>query len=180
MVAPVWRRTFIVTGIAIVTTVGWGLLTGHGVGGSGLSPSVTPFNAAWREAIATTILGAGAFLAIVVAWPMVRRSASIEADLYLGTVALLIIGGLAWGLRLGDFNMFHLSAAGFAAFATPAAAVAVWSIWLRSRRTGHMSVGIAILLLCAIQLGFGAVVGSSDCRALRPVRRRRSPWPSWR
>ena len=80
VVAPVWRRTFIVTGIAIVTTVGWGLLTGHSVGGSGLSPSVTPFDAAWREAIATTILGAGAFLAIVVAWLMVagaRRSRRI-------------------------------------------------------------------------------------------------------
>ncbi len=158
VVARVWRRTFIATGIAIVATVAWGLLTGHGVGGSGLSPSVTPFNAAWREAIATTILGAGALLAIAAAWLKVRKSTSIEADLYLGTAALVVIGALGWGWRLADFNMFHLSTAGVSVFATPAAAVAVWSIWLRSRRTGHTSLGVAVLVLCALQLGFGAAV----------------------
>jgi len=159
VVAPVWRRTFIVTGIAILATVAWGLLTGHGIGGSGLSPSVSPFNASWREAIATTTLGAGAFLAIAVAWFMVRKGMSIEEDLYLGTAALLVIGGLVWGWRLGDFNMLHLFFAGIAVFATPAAAVAVGSIWLRLRRTGHARLGVIVLVLCVAQLEFGAAVG---------------------
>ena len=43
----------------------------------------------------------GCFLAIPVAWFLVRREASIEADLYLGTVVLLVAGALVWGARLG-------------------------------------------------------------------------------
>ena len=31
VVTPVWRRTFVATGIAIGVTVAWGLLTGHGM-----------------------------------------------------------------------------------------------------------------------------------------------------
>ena len=159
VVAPVWRQTFVVTGMAIVATVGWGLLTRHGLGTSGLSPSVSPFNASWRESVAITTLGGGAFLAIAVAWFLVRREASIEADLYLGTAVLLITGALAWGARLGDFNTFHLFFGGIAVFATPVAAVAVWTIWLRLRATGHGRLALAVLLLSITQIEFGVAFG---------------------
>ena len=86
-------------------------------------------------------LGAGVFLAIAVAWLLARRDAPIEADLYLGTRALLVVGALVWGARLGDFNMFHLFFAGIAVFATPVAAVAVWSIWRRAARRAASGAG---------------------------------------
>ena len=154
-VARVWRRTFAVTGIAIVVTVAWGLLTGHGLGTSGLSPSVSPFNASWRESVAIVTLGGGALLAIAVAWFLVRKDAPIEADLYLGTSALLVTGALVWGARLGDFNTFHLFFGGIAVFATPVAAVAVWTIWLRLRATGHAPLAVTVLVMCVVQIEIG-------------------------
>ena len=43
--------------------------------------------------------------------------------------------------RLGDLNMGHLFFGGIAVFATPVAAVAVWSIWRRLRAGGHVRAG---------------------------------------
>jgi hypothetical protein len=152
VMAPVWRRTYVATGIALLATVGWGALTGHGIGTSGLSPSVSPFNAFWRESVAITIVGAGAFLAIAIAWFMVRNDRSIEAGLYLGTAVLLVTGALVWGARLADFNTIHLFYGGIAVFATPVAAVAVASIWLRLRATGHARLAVAAIVLGVAQI----------------------------
>ena len=52
-------------------------------------------------------------------------------------------GPLVWGARLGDFNTFHLFYGALAVFATPAAAVAVWSLWQRLRATGRRGLAIA-------------------------------------
>ena len=159
IVSEVWRRTFMATGIAIVVTVGWGLLTGHGVGTSGLSASVSPFNASWRDSVAITVLGAGAFFGIPVAWILVRKGAPIQAGMFVGTVALLVTGALAWGARLGDFNMFHVFYAGIAVFATPVAAIAVWSLWMRLRASGRPMLALLAILLAIGQIEFGTVPG---------------------
>jgi hypothetical protein len=155
VMSQIWRQTFITTGVAVGTTVLWGVLTGHGVGGSGASPSVPPFNAFWRESVAIVTLGGITFLAIAVAWFMVRKEVSIEADLYLGTAVIVAIGALVWGALLGDFITVHLFYGGIAAFVTPAAAVAVWRIWLRLRATGHARLAIAAMVLCGAQLEAG-------------------------
>ena len=86
---------------------------------------VSPFNPSWRESVAITILGAGLFLAIPIAWFLRRRGAPLHADLYLATIGLLAVGAIVWGARLGDFTMFYLFFAGIAVFATALAAVAV-------------------------------------------------------
>ena len=44
-VSQLWRRTLIWSAVALVVTLVWGALTGHGVGGSGASAGVSPFNA---------------------------------------------------------------------------------------------------------------------------------------
>jgi len=59
----------------------------------------------------------------------------------------------------GDLNNVHLFFAGIAVFATPVAAVAVWSIWLRWRNTGRARLAVAGLVFCAGQIGLGAVAG---------------------
>jgi hypothetical protein len=164
-VTPVWRQTNMATAVALATTIAWGWVTGHGIGTSGQTPGVSPFNQSWREAMAITIICSGAFFAIPIAWFLVRKRASIEAGLYVGTGALLVVGALVWGALLADIFTFHLFFAGLAVFATPVAAVAVWSIWLRLRATGHARLAVAVLFLCATQLEFG--VGLSVLRLWR-------------
>jgi hypothetical protein len=158
-VAPVWQRTIIATGVAVVVTVAWGLLTGHGVGGSGISADVTPFNASWRESVAITVICSGAILGIAVAWGMVRKEAPLDAGLYLGTAIVLVTGALLWGARLADFNTFHLFYGGIAVFATPVAAVALVSIWLRLRTSRYRRIVVIALVLCVAQLEFGVASG---------------------
>jgi hypothetical protein len=156
VVTPVWRQTFVATAVVVLATVGWGLLTGHGVGGSGASPTVTPFNAFWRESIAIVTLGGITFLAIGVAWFMVRKVPSMERDLYLGTTVIVVTGALVWGALLGDFITVHLFYGGIAVFVTPAAAVAVWTIWRRLRESGRARLTVVAVVLCATQLEAGA------------------------
>ena len=84
-VSTIWQRTIAATAVALAVTVVWALATGHGIGNSALSLSVSPFNETWREAVAITAICSGAFLAIVVAWFMSRKDAPIEAGLYVGT-----------------------------------------------------------------------------------------------
>jgi hypothetical protein len=93
---------------------------------------------------------------------MVRHDASIEAGLYLGAIVIVVAGAVVWGALLGDFNTFHLFFGGIAVFATPVAAVAVWSIWTRLRATtGRARPALGLLVLCGLQieLGVGLAVG---------------------
>jgi hypothetical protein len=167
IVSPVWRRTLIAAGVAIVASVAWGALTGHGVGTGG-SPAVYPFNASWRDSVAITTLGAGAFFAIAVTWLLVRKEAPVQADLYLGTVVLLVASAVAWGARLGEFTMFHVFYGGIAVFATPVAAVAVWSLWTRLRSAGHARLAVATLLFCVAQMEFDVGLGFIRLQAFGP------------
>ncbi len=162
------RQTFVVTALVVAATVTWGLLTGHGAVSSGPSPGVTPFNATWAETVVIVFLGAGAFLAIAIAWLMARKEATIEADLYLGAAALLAAGAIGWGARLGDYNTFHLFFAGIAVFATPVTAIAVWSIWSRLRVAGHRPLAIVVLVLCGVQLELGAATSIVQLEAFGP------------
>jgi hypothetical protein len=159
IVSPIWRRTLIATGIAIVGTVVWGLLTGHGLGTGGFPPIVSPFSASWRDSVAITILGAGAFFAIPVAWFLARKDAPVQAGMYFGTLVLLLAGAIAWGAQLGSFTMFYLFYVGIAVVATPVAAVAVWMLWERLRKTQHLKLASGVVILCAIQLELGVVTG---------------------
>ena len=68
----------------------------------------------------------------------------------------MITGAAAWGVRLGDFNMFHVLFGGVAVFATPVAAIAVWTVWMRLRASKHRLPALAILLLCIVQVEIGA------------------------
>jgi hypothetical protein len=122
VVSPIWRRTIIATGIALAVTAAWGVLTGHGLLFSASSPGVPAFNWTWRDSVIITALGAGAFLAIPIAWFRARKETPMLADLCLGTMVLLLVGAIAWGARLSDFNMYHVLFGGIAVFGVPAAA----------------------------------------------------------
>ena len=141
-VSTIWRRTFIATTIALVSTVAWGMLTDHGLGGGAPLATVRPFNKSWRDTVGIVALGAGIFLAIPLAWLFARRDAPLLADLCLGTTALLIAGAIAWGWRLPTFNMFYFFFGGIAVIATPVAAVALWFLLERTRAAGHARLAV--------------------------------------
>jgi hypothetical protein len=142
-----------------LVTVAWGLFTGHGLGTSWLSSSVPPFDVTWRDSVLIVLACSGAFLAIALAWFTVRGESSIESSLYAGTSALMITGAVVWGARLGDLNMGHLFFGGIAVFATPVAAIAIWSIWIRLRATGHVRLAFAMLAFCVVQVELGVGFG---------------------
>jgi hypothetical protein len=174
-VAPVWGATFLATGVALVASLAWGLFTGHGFGGTGASPpGVSSFNASWSGSVAITLIGAGMFVAIPIAWLIVRRQVPLEADVYLGTMTLVVVGAVAWGARLGDFNMFYVFFGGIAVFATPLAAVAAWRLLERLRNTQHLRLAAAVVVLCCLQLAYGAVInGASSLVESGPLASRR-------
>ena len=164
-VSRIWRRTFAMAGIAIGATIVWGALP------------VTALVAVLRlgRARHSTRSGAKLYLSrswlrcipvIVVAWFMVRTQPSIEADLYLGTTALLVTGALLWGAHVDDLLAAHLLVAGIAVFATPAAAVAVWSIWLRLRAAGHARFAVAVWFCAARSWSSGSPWASCDSSRL--------------
>jgi hypothetical protein len=162
VVSTIWRQTLSAAGVLLITTFAWGLLTGHGLGSSGSgggAPVVSSFNESWRDSVVITIVGAGTFLAIGVAWFVVRGKSTLQADLYLGTMALLVAGAVVWGARLGEFTMFYFYFAGIAVFGTPVAAVAVRTLWERLRATRHRRVAAGLLILCIVQLEIGVVTG---------------------
>ena len=156
--SPIWRRTAAVAAIAVGATAAWGLATGHGLGGGSPLAFVTPFNAAWRDTIAIVALGAGLFLTIPLGWLLERNRAPVLADLYLGTVGIVVAGAFAWGYRLATFNMFYFFFGGIALFATPMAAVAAWRLWARIRASRRPAWAMLFVLLGVLQLDLGVVV----------------------
>ena len=154
-----WRRTTVISILAVVATICWGIVTGHGIGVSGLSERVSPFNSTWQSSIILTSLGAGIFLAIPIELLLARRPASLQRSLLVGVIVLLIVGAIFWGARLGDFTTFYFFYAGVAILATPIAAVAAHSLWNRARLSGRRRVAIAIIVASVLQLEFGVATG---------------------
>jgi hypothetical protein len=173
IVSPIWARTITATVVAVVATVMWGTVTGHGLGGvsssGGSSASLmSPFNPSWRESVAITILGAGLFLAIPVVWFLRRRDAPLQSDLYLATLGLLAVGAIVWGARLGEFTMFYMYFAGIAVFATVLAAVAVRTLWDRLRASQHPGLALGLIALCVLQLDVGVALGIVRLQGVGP------------
>lgn len=148
-------RILAVASIVILATVIWGTVTGHAFGDGGVQPIVTPFNDTWRDSVAITTLGAGALLAIAIALPFAWRTHPAEAELYLGTLILLIVGAVGWGARLGDFTMFYLFFAGIAVIATPVAAIACRRLWERFSASDNRALALGLVVLCVLQLEAG-------------------------
>jgi hypothetical protein len=151
-----WRHLFVATALILSATVAWGVATGHGIGATGLSTAVAPFNDTWQVAVALTALGSVGFVAMPVAWVMIRRQEPVLASALIGTMALVAFGAVAWGARLGDFTMFHVFFSGIAVCATPLAAVAILMVWRRLRHT-RRRLAVALLIACTFQLEAGVL-----------------------
>jgi hypothetical protein len=152
-----WRGLLAATVAVGVATLGWGVATGHGLGGVGTSASVAPFGRPWVEAIAFNTIAGGTFLAIPAAWWWTRTTSTRPAGVLLGVMGLVTAGAIAWGARFADFDMFHVFFAGVTVFAAPVAAAAVWMIWRRLRARGSVQLATILLIFCTVQLEFGLI-----------------------
>jgi hypothetical protein len=151
------KRTLLAIAIVGIATVAWGLVTGHGTLATAGSPTVLPFNSTWRDSVLLTVLWSGVFLAIPVAWLVVRTDASLRSDLLLSTMVVLFVGAAVWGARLSEFTMFYFFYAGVTVIAIPMAALAVWILGDRLRKTGHRTLRLVLAATCAIQLELSVV-----------------------
>jgi hypothetical protein len=156
---PIWRRTAIVALIALSSSVGWGLLTGHGMGGGGSMASLSPFNALWRDSIAIVTLEAGLLLTIQLAWLFSRRDRPVFAETCLATMVLVVAGAIAWGWGYATLSMFYFFFGGITVFATPIAAVATWLLLKRIHAGRHPRLALGVVALCVVQLELGVVLG---------------------
>jgi hypothetical protein len=165
-----WRGTIAaVVGISLATVI-WGFLTDHSLGAVGSSTIVEPFNRVWVDAVVGPALAAGAFLAIPVAWFISRDGSPKQAAVFLGTTVLVVAGAIAWGADIADFDTFHIFFAGIAVFATPVAAVAVWVIVERFRRTGRPRLATMLIVLSLIQLEIGILPAVARLQQFGPGR----------
>jgi hypothetical protein len=168
LLSSIWRRSLAASAVIFAATVAWALVTGHGLGGSASLPAVSAFNPAWQYSVLSTYVGAGVLLAIPIAARLLRKEMPELAVTCLGTVGLLVVGAIAWGARLGDFNMFHVFFGGIAVFATPVAAIAGWVLFQRTRTTQHMRFAFVLTILCSIQLGIGVASATQRLQEFGP------------
>ena len=148
-VAPVWRQTIAVTAVLLGASLVWGQLTDHSLGGTAMSTGILPFNSYWMVSTALVFLGGVLFYAIPVAWYRSRNGAPLHADIYLGTMIVVVASAVAWGARLADFNMFHAFFGGLAVIATPVAAVAIRSVWKQARASGRPRLAFALAVVAS-------------------------------
>jgi hypothetical protein len=156
--SAIWWQTLVATAVAVLVTVAWGVVTDHGLGGGGPLAGIAPFNDSWRGTIAVVTLGAGLLLAPPVAGFVARRDNRLLADACLSVSILVVLGAVLWGWRLATFNMFYLFFGAIAVFATPVAAVAVWSLVQRLGRVHRRRLIIGGAMLCLVQLEFGLML----------------------
>jgi hypothetical protein len=163
-VPPAWRRPLAATGIAVLATVVWGVLTGHGLGGGAPLAGVAPFNASWRDTVVSVTAGAWILFAIPVAWLDARRDRPVLAEICLGTMILLAVGAAVWGWRLSSFNAFYLFLGAIVVFAVPVSAAAAWRVLQRLRTARHRTWAVAAVLVWAVQMELGVVlaIGRAD------------------
>ena len=138
-------RAYLAAGALVIATLIWAGLTGMVQAAVPSSPLVEPFNASWREFVAITTIGCGVFAAIALAWLTIRRKAvdrgrPVPRDACPSDLRRARLGRAS--RRLHD--VLPVLCAGIAVIATPAAAIAVWTLWTRLRASKHAKLAVGL------------------------------------
>jgi hypothetical protein len=141
-----------------------GTLTGHGVLGSGTSTLTQPFNGVWRTALVGVAAGSLGLLAIPAGALVLRSTHPTMATLCFAAALTVGGGALAWGLRLGEFTMFHAFFGPLVLVGTPVAVAAVMALWDRLRARGRQRIALVLITAAVLQVELG--VGSSLARLM--------------
>lgn len=159
-VPAIWRMTGTWALLAFGVTLLWGFATGHGIGGSGTSAGVEPFDEAWQQSMLGVAVGGLMLFAAPFGWVLLRRDEPLLAAICAGATGLVLFGAVAWGARVADFNMFHVFFAGIAVFLTPIAAAVAWIIVRECLASGRRALAgsLAALYLTQMLVGFSSTL----------------------
>jgi len=147
-------------GTAVIATIGWGWLTGHGLANDGLVAGVAPFDDAWRRAIGLSVIGAAALIVgVALAISRIGRHEAL-GSLAIGSVIAFIAGAVFWGYRLPDFNAFHVYFGALAVLVTPIAVLGLVVAAMDARSDGRPRLALTLTLLLLLQsaIGIGASI----------------------
>ena len=156
-VPTVWARSTVVAVLASLATLAWGSVTGHGISFTGPSVGVLPFGEAWQQTMLSGLVGAGLLLTVpIVAW-VLRVSDPYRAAMCWAAAGIAVIGAVAWGARLADYNTSYAYFGAVAVVLTPVAAATSWWVLRIARRGRVRTAYAALIILVAAQLEFGAM-----------------------
>ena len=144
--------------IAIGATFAVGLIAGHGFGDRGTVPGVTPFDNAWVRAVLLAIAGAGVLVVGLLAAARLHRSRPLLFALAIGAAVATAAGAAVWGLRLADFNSFHVFYGAIGVVLTPIAIAGFVASTLSAREAGRRRLAMLGVILLTAQgaVGIGA------------------------
>jgi hypothetical protein len=170
-----WRRPVAWAAAVGFATLGWGVMTGHGIPATGSSRGIVPYGGFWPESVVTTLVTGGAFLTIPIAWWLGRRKPSAQTWLLLASAIAIAAGAMAWGARLPDYNNFHLFFGAILVFGTSLAVVGTWVVATRLRSGGHRPLATILLMLFGFQIAIGAMAEIQRLRAFGATAENRVP-----
>jgi len=137
-------------------TIAWGWISGYGVGGNSQVQGVVSFDTVWLRAVVLVVLGGGVLIIGILSGLKSRRANPALWALSAGAVVAVVAGTVVWGLRLADFNAFHVFYGPISVLITPIAAAGFVTAMMVARRTQRRRVATLLLVFLLVQGGIGA------------------------
>ncbi len=173
LLRPASARPLAVAAAAVLVTLAWGFVTGHGVPTEARSVAIGSFDVGWQRSVSSTILSSGAILlSLAGAWAL-RRS---EGPLWALVPAVWIAAAAAalyWGWAYPALNSFHIFFGTLLLVLTPIATFALVAMIALARHQHRRSLAHAILVILLVQVCLNAIVAAprliSNAGHLPPV-----------
>ena len=161
-----WINPIVVIVASVVTTVGWGYLTGHGLGGLSPMEGIGPFDGAWGRALVGTVVGAGVVLVAPIIWLRSAHPRGATRATVIGALGGTATAAFVWGALVADLNMAHLFFGALVAILTPIGVVGALSLLARARRDGKRWLPSILVAVILGQTTVAAVLAGVQLRAL--------------
>jgi hypothetical protein len=145
---------------AIVVTLAWGFLSGHGVPTETRSVAVTSFDVGWQRSVSFTFLFSGAIVvSLLGAWVLRRSDGPLWAMVPAVWVGV-VVAAAYWGWSYPALNAFHVFFGTVLLVLTPTVTFAVVAMIAVARRHQRRLLAHAILVVLLVQVCLNAVVAA--------------------
>jgi len=161
--------------LAVAATVIWGTITGHGLAGG--ETFGAPFGLRWLDTVLLVALGGGVFLVLPIALVVARGSRPVLAASAAALITIILVGAVAWGYTVVEFNSFHLFIGPIVAFSAPVVVAAYRDVVERTRGRGYRALAATLMALLVAQLGLGSVTAVARLEDLGPGEKPAIPIP---
>lgn len=153
-------RPLAIAAMAVLVTLAWGFLTGHGVPTETRSVAVGPFDVGWQRSIWFTSLSSGVILLSVAgAWALRGTGGPLWA-MVPAVWAAAAVAALYWGWAYPALNSFHVFFGTLLLVLTPTATFALVAMIARARQRQRRLVAHAILVVVLVQVCLNAIVAA--------------------